>query len=625
MAIPTFNVGGLISGLDTNSIVSQLMQLERRPIFQLEDRRSDIEARNRAWDSISTRMNAVQDKLGALSSPSDWGKFSSATSSNESAVTVTTAGSSNVGSASFSVDRLATTHQVASTGTFSTMSDLVGAGDFTITDGEGTDHTVTTTSTTTVSDLINEIEALDVGVNASLIFTDSSTAKLIVSAGESGENAAFTTSTTIGSLTSFGVVEQGVDAQLTVGSGAGALVIERSSNVIDDFIEGATLTLKSTTTENVDVSVSRDAEAAVTAVKELVDELNNAITTISNYSKAGDEESSGGPLALDSTARNLVLNLRSSLSGVVSNLGGDYATTSSVGISITRDGAYTLDESKLRTAIEDDFEAVADLFQLSTLATDSRVSVSRAANSDTDGTHTIEITQAATQASTTGSAYPGSVTAQAFTITSGTDVANVSIDAAATITEAIDAINQALEDAGITDITASDDGGAISVSASGYGSGGDFTISTNDLGLAGTHVGLDVVGSINGIAGTGNGQSLTGAGALDGLVLSITASTDDVTNAGGTLSLGNVTVNSGLAVTVDEYLDTVTKSGGTIDRATDRWDAQLELINDRIEQLEDRMDMREEALRRQYSALETTLARLNSSTASLFNSLPQGN
>ena len=72
------------------------------------------------------------------------------------------------------------------------------------------------------------------------------------------------------------------------------------------------------------------------------------------------------------------------------------------------------------------------------------------------------------------------------------------------------------------------------------------------------------------------------------------------------------------------YLDSLTETGGVIDRARDRWDAQIDLLKDRIEQFEDRLESREVALRRQYSALESTLARLNSASASLFAALPQG-
>ena len=49
MAIPLFNVGGLASGLDTNSIIQQLVQVERIPIQQLEARKSSYEDKDDDW------------------------------------------------------------------------------------------------------------------------------------------------------------------------------------------------------------------------------------------------------------------------------------------------------------------------------------------------------------------------------------------------------------------------------------------------------------------------------------------------------------------------------------------------------------------------------------------------
>jgi flagellar hook-associated protein 2 len=622
MAIPTFNVGGLLSGLDTNSIVSQLMQLERQPVFQLQRRQSDYETKNRTWDSINTKLTAVQDKLDALKLPSDWQTFASATSSNTDALTVTSSGSATFGDASFTVDRLATTHQMASSGTFTSTSDTVGAGDFTITVG-GEDHTISTTATTTVSQLINEVKNLDAGVSASLLFTGSGTAKLVLRADESGGDAAFTTSTDISSLGSFSIVEQGVDAQLTVGSGVGALTVERASNVIDDFLDGATITLKATTTQPVDISVSRDTEAASEAIKQLVDSLNAAISTLATATKAGGEDSTGGPLAMDATARNLGLRLRSVLSSVVSDLDSDYRTASSVGVSLTREGSYTLDTAKLTEALENDFDAVAALFQRTTAVSDSRVSVTRVGDAAADGTHAVQITQAATTASVTGSSLPLTLGGESFTITSGSDVASITISALASIDDAVTAITDALDAAGISTISVQRVGDSIALTESRYGNAGEFTVSGNTLGLAGTHTGLDVEGTIGGLAATGSGRSLTGSGDLSSVILDITATAAQVSAAGGSLGLGTITINSGAAVVVDDYLETLTETGGVVDRARDRWDAQIELLKDRIEQFEDRLESREVALRRQYSALESTLARLNSASASLFAALPQ--
>jgi flagellar hook-associated protein 2 len=93
-------------------------------------------------------------------------------------------------------------------------------------------------------------------------------------------------------------------------------------------------------------------------------------------------------------------------------------------------------------------------------------------------------------------------------------------------------------------------------------------------------------------------------------VLSFNVTESEISGAGGSLDLGTVTISSGLAGTFGEFLETVTETGGLIDRATDRWDAQIKLADERIEQLESRLELREITLRRQFSALESTLAQL---------------
>lgn len=618
MSIPTFNIGGLASGLDTNSIVSQLIQLERIPIVQIQQQRATYQARNDAWSQISTRINSLQEKIEALDTSDDWKAFASASSSNTDSVGVSVSGSPDPASVSFTVDRLATTHQMVSTGTGLTSgSDLVGAGTFSIT-VDGTQHDITTDANTTLSQLASDISALGVGVTASVITVDTDSVRLLVSSDETGDASAFTITSDQSGLSGFSTLQTGQDAQITLGSGGTPLTIERASNSIDDLIDGVTLDLTATTASAVTVTVGRDLDAAVDKITEMVNEMNSAISLIESKTKTATESGGvAGPLSSDSTARSLKLSLRSSISGLVSGLTGSYTTAGSVGISLTRTGAIELDETKLRDALEDDFAGVKALFARTTSATDSRVAVTRAADSSLDGTHAVSITQAGTRSSITGSAYvvPGSD--DAFTITSGGNVASVTVTTGSTIDEAITAIETALSDAGITTISVSNAGGAIELTESRYGSSASFEVSTNGFGLDGTHTGTDVVGTIGGVAGDGSGRTLLGTGDYDGLNLSISATAAAVSGAGGTLDLGSVSVVSGLAATFAEFLDTVTETGGLIDRATDRWDAQITLADDRIEQLEARLELREVTLRRQYTALETTLAQLQSVSTQL--------
>ncbi|MDH4116608.1 MAG: flagellar filament capping protein FliD [Acidimicrobiia bacterium] len=621
MASPLFNIGGIASGLDTNSIVSQLMQIERIPLGQVQQRKTTFQQRNDAWSQISTRLSALRDKLKAIDEGSDWKSFAKATSSNESALGVSITGSPADQTVSFQISRLATAHQMASGTNLTASSDLVGAGTFSITIG-GTQHDIVTDASTSLADLASQINGLDAGVNAAVVTVDTGSVKLMLTSEETGDASQFTVTNGLGTMGTFGTVEEGLDAQLTLGSGAGAITVERSSNVVDDLIEGVTLTLTATTTSPVTVAVNTDVDTAATKIEEFVTELNSALSTISSKTRTASEGgANAGPLSADSTARGLKLSLRSAISGVVAGLSGTYRTASSVGISLTRDGAVELDSTKLREALEADFDGVMQLFSRNFETSDSRVSVTRASSSDLDGTHAVVLTQAASRASITGGAYSAPVADASFDIVSGSKTATVNITAGSDISTTVQAINTALSNAGITALTATVDGGTITLADSRYGTSGNFTVTGDPFGLSGTHSGTDVAGTIGGIAASGTGRSLSGTGTLDGLILAITATPGQVTAGGGSLDLGTATVRSGLAATFDEFIDSVIGSGGLIDRATDRWDAQIKLAEDRMDQLEERLERREAALRRQFTALESAMGRMQSLAGQLASGL----
>jgi flagellar capping protein FliD len=225
----------------------------------------------------------------------------------------------------------------------------------------------------------------------------------------------------------------------------------------------------------------------------------------------------------------------------------------------------------------------------------------------------------------TGIAYVKPNPAATFQITVGATVVDVTIPKNALIAEAITSINGALTTAGVTTLLASQGsvGGnnVIVLTGSESGSGSSFTVSANSFGLTGTFTGLDVTGTVNGVAGIGGETTLTGSGTLAGLRLAISATQAEIDAAGGTLDLGTVTVSTGLGASFLSFLDSVTETGGLIDRATDRWDAQVRVADDRIEQLESRLDMREAALRRQFAALESTMAQLQGLSNQLFAGL----
>jgi len=60
----TFQIGGLISGLDTNKIIDQLMSVEKRPLTDMQDREQKIKDRKQALSDLNDKLNDLLKKQG---------------------------------------------------------------------------------------------------------------------------------------------------------------------------------------------------------------------------------------------------------------------------------------------------------------------------------------------------------------------------------------------------------------------------------------------------------------------------------------------------------------------------------------------------------------------------------
>jgi len=79
-ATPFFNVGGIATGLDTNSIIDQLLALDRQPETRLTQQSTVETARQAALKSIQTSMQSLQTAAQAMRAPSVWANSQTVTS-----------------------------------------------------------------------------------------------------------------------------------------------------------------------------------------------------------------------------------------------------------------------------------------------------------------------------------------------------------------------------------------------------------------------------------------------------------------------------------------------------------------------------------------------------------------
>ena len=106
----TITSAGIGSGLDVNSIVTQLLAIERQPLAALEKQETQLTTKLSEFGKLQSMVSAMRDKATSLSSSTLWGQTTGA--SADSAVTVTTASGAAVGAYAVQVQQLNTKSMV---------------------------------------------------------------------------------------------------------------------------------------------------------------------------------------------------------------------------------------------------------------------------------------------------------------------------------------------------------------------------------------------------------------------------------------------------------------------------------------------------------------------------------
>ena len=168
------SAAGIGSGLDVESIVSQLMALERRPLDALQQKKTDIDARISAYGNLKSALSTFQAAMKDLSTPSALKVFA-ATSGDESVFTATATNTATASSFQVEVVRQAERHKFASDEALDTATFGGGAGDaLTIQVGTNVADIVTVDLSTasTLGDIRDAIntDPANPGVTASIIF-----------------------------------------------------------------------------------------------------------------------------------------------------------------------------------------------------------------------------------------------------------------------------------------------------------------------------------------------------------------------------------------------------------------------------------------------------------------------
>ena len=358
MVAPVISFSGLATGIDTAKMVQQLVQLERLPIRQLQDKQADLRTQEARFNDLKNLLGSVQTAAQAIDTSSEF-LASSVTTTDATVLTATATGDASLGTYGITVNALAQAER-SYTSAFSARdaTGLFGTGTFTVQVTGETAKTITVDASSTLDSVASAINASGAGVTAGIISTTLGY-RLQVSGNNTGASQAIAFDETGMTGTPLGFVEKvaAQDASITVDT----YTVTSSTNSITTAIPGVTLDLLKSGS-SASVKVQRDSTAIEARAKTFVDAYNRLMTKINaEFTYTGKPK---GPDSLvgDSTLRSLQTKLRSLVTSEVSGLTGTYKALSQLGITSSKTGELSLSSTKFQAALAADPSSVSKVF-----------------------------------------------------------------------------------------------------------------------------------------------------------------------------------------------------------------------------------------------------------------------
>jgi flagellar hook-associated protein 2 len=400
----SLGIDGLVSGLDTTTLINTLMQSEAVPQTILKNKATAGQTLVAALQGLNTR---IADLATLATSTAKAGSLSLFTpTSSSTAVTAKTSAGAVSGSIDLMVGATASS-KTAVTAAMTAWPDSPPTLTFVSAAGVKTEVTAASSS---LDDVVKAVNASGAGVSAVKVASgkDASGAvqyRLQLSSTTSGAAGGFDvhrgtaaevdagTAPDLIAQPGAAVISQARDASITLWAGTAAeQVVTSGSNTFTDVIPGVSVTVSAASTEPVHLSIARDATAATKVATDLVAGVNAALGLISTRSAATTSTNASGVTTVtagvfggNSTTRGITQRLTDAVLSPV-----DGQSPSTVGISIdAKTGQFAVDATKFAAALAADPAKV----QATVSAIAARVASTSTAVSDKfDGSLTRVIT-----------------------------------------------------------------------------------------------------------------------------------------------------------------------------------------------------------------------------------------
>ena len=346
------------SAIDVAGMVAGLMSVENKPLTTLQTKITSQTTLISDLGQLKSKVAAFQTALQAVENPLSYSAVV-ASSSNESAVKVTSTTGANIGSHQITVSQLAKPAQYIfnNFGSSNASVGFANASQFDLTIA-GVTKSLAVSSATTIGDLSSWINGLGLGVAASITQTASNQYALMIQGTQSGvaNNITFGVNGALNSLpVSSTAATASPPATGTSGNQAQDAIFtldnvsfSRTSNIVSDVHPGLVLNLVSSGSAAT-ITVANGTDNGQEVIQRFIAAFNDLATTSKKLAQKGDSSTAAGSLAGSPGAVSFMSQIKSMLStGVTYNSASGSNTLGlyQLGIEIQSDGTLQFNSVK---------------------------------------------------------------------------------------------------------------------------------------------------------------------------------------------------------------------------------------------------------------------------------------
>lgn len=404
--MPTAQVTGLASGIDWQETVSMIMEIESLPKVMLEDRKETYQDKLDAWQTINTNLLSLSSLMESMNELNEI-MTKEASSTDTDIATASANSSAATGSYSLEINQLAQSHILIHEGFADQNTTAVhnGPGDGTFTYTYGTEtYNVTVPAGSTLVDLVAAInnDVNNPGITATILNDGSDTNPYhLVLTGETGADNTITViaptlpDVALDNFTlNYETSQTAQNAQIKVDGypTTPGVWIESDTNEVSGVISGVTLNLKSTNPgSTIMITITNDIDAAKDKIQEFVNAYNEIIGLINLKTKYDEETEEAGILFGNGTAIGIKGDLQAIIASTIPGLQGNaiYKSLGDIGLDLGTGSLLTIDDAKLTEALEDNFEAVGNLFAFSSSSTNNHLTYFYRTEATQGGTYNV--------------------------------------------------------------------------------------------------------------------------------------------------------------------------------------------------------------------------------------------